>query len=89
MNLNTKAQQVRQNNEDPVNVFDSIEISLNLESTRYIGPGSLLMMSDGGKEQIIPQMQNDLSSVEPYLKVLPPPIIAESYIDVYFEVGVY
>ncbi|GES77488.1 fungal-specific transcription factor domain-containing protein [Rhizophagus clarus] len=73
--------------QDPVDqLADKLDNSLKIyESTRYVGTGSLLMLSDGGEEQIIPQFPDDLSSVEPYLKVLPNPETVESLIDIYYK----
>ncbi|CAI2170140.1 14363_t:CDS:10 [Funneliformis geosporum] len=73
--------------QDPVDqLADQLDNSLKIfESTRYVGTGSLLMLSDGGEEQIIPQLPDDLSSVEPYLKVLPNPENVESLIDIYYK----
>ncbi|CAJ0639784.1 8621_t:CDS:2 [Entrophospora sp. SA101] len=55
------------------------------ESTRYVGTGSLLMLNETGEEQMIPQPQDDLSVIEPYLKIMPNPKTAESLIDVYYQ----
>nr|CAG8622926.1 15417_t:CDS:2 [Entrophospora candida] len=55
------------------------------ESTRYVGTGSLLMLNETGEEQMIPQPQDDLSVIEPYLKIMPNPETAESLIDVYYQ----
>jgi hypothetical protein len=76
--------------QDPVDqLADKLDNSLKIyESTRYVGTGSLLMLSDGGEEQIIPQFPDDLSSVEPYLKVLPNPENVESLIDIYYKVKI-
>lgn len=76
--------------QDPVDqLADKLDNSLKIyESTRYVGTGSLLMLSDGGEEQIIPQFPDDLSSVEPYLKVLPNPETVESLIDIYYKVKI-
>ncbi|CAB4409088.1 unnamed protein product [Rhizophagus irregularis] len=73
--------------QDPVDqLADKFDNSLKIyESTRYVGTGSLLMLSDGGEEQIIPQYPDDLSSVESYLKVLPKPENVESLIDIYYK----
>jgi len=76
--------------QDPVDqLADQLGNSLKIfESTRYVGTGSLLMLNDGGEEQIIPQIPDDLSSVEPYLKVLPNPENVESLIDIYYKVTI-
>lgn len=76
--------------QDPVDqLADKFDNSLKIyESTRYVGTGSLLMLSDGGEEQIIPQYPDDLSSVESYLKVLPKPENVESLIDIYYKVNI-
>ncbi|CAG8730794.1 14583_t:CDS:2, partial [Funneliformis caledonium] len=73
--------------QDPVDqLADQLDNSLKIfESTRYVGTGSLLMLSDGGEEQIIPQIPDDLSSVEAYLKVLPNPENVESLVDIYYK----
>ncbi|CAG8506525.1 13350_t:CDS:10 [Acaulospora morrowiae] len=71
--------------QDPVDqLVEQLNNNLTLESTRYVGPASLLLI-DNYEEQIIPQRQDDLSSVEGYLKVLPNPEIADSLIDIYFH----
>ena len=44
------------------------------------------MLNETGEEQMIPQPQDDLSTVEPYLKILPNPKTGESLIDVYYQV---
>ncbi|CAG8498832.1 13010_t:CDS:2, partial [Acaulospora colombiana] len=73
--------------QDPMDqLVEQFNNDLNLESTRYVGADSLLLM-DNHEEQIIPQKQDDLSSVESYLKVLPNPEIVDGLIDIYFQAG--
>ncbi|CAG8532852.1 4521_t:CDS:10 [Ambispora leptoticha] len=71
---------------DPVDQLTDGLNGLNLfESTRYIGEGSLLMLSDGGEETIVPQTPTNLSQVEPELKLIPNPAAAKYLIDLYYQ----
>ncbi|CAG8549556.1 416_t:CDS:2, partial [Racocetra fulgida] len=63
------------------------QLAAKFKSSLYVGPSSLVTLNDDGEEQLIPQDDfSDLSLVEDQLKVLPIPGIAESLIDVYYQV---
>jgi hypothetical protein len=81
--------QTSTSNEDPVDDLAAQMNSLNIyESTRYVGEGSLLMLSDAEEEFMFPEMPVDLSQVEEYLKVLPNPETVDTLIDVYYQASV-
>ncbi|CAG8561981.1 11644_t:CDS:10 [Ambispora gerdemannii] len=88
-NINNASSQYTSDNmqfSDPVDKLTDELNSLNLfESTRYIGEGSLLMLSDGGEETIVPQTPTNLSQVEPELKLIPNPVAAKYLIDLYYQ----
>jgi len=61
--------------------------SLNIfESNQYVGEGSLLLLSDGGDELILPRSPANLSQVERDLKCLPNAEIVDLLIDLYYQV---